>query len=175
MRWLAVIITISALIFGCSPKKAEKGAAENAPEKIISRDEAVGSLPCFKCHSYQKFSAQPHKGIFSHQKHMDAGYHCNQCHDPRGHRHMVVNRNICGNCHSMKVIALKKTSMPSKFNHESHSKMFGCKECHPKTFVMKAGAAHITMKDINEGKFCGACHNGKAASPASDCEKCHKG
>ena len=114
MRWLVAIITISALIFGCSPKKAEKGVTEKAPEKIISRDEAVGSLPCFKCHSYQKFSAPPQKGIFPHQRHMDAGYHCNQCHDPRGHRHMVVNRKICSNCHSMKMITFDRTVLPSK-------------------------------------------------------------
>jgi len=174
MRGAVLIVIAGSLIFGCS-QKTEKERAEKAPEKVISAAEAVSSLPCFKCHSYQKFSSAPQKGIFSHQIHTKTGYHCNQCHDFEGHKYMKINKDLCGNCHNIKVIALKKTSMPSKFNHESHSKMFGCKECHPKTFVMKAGAAHITMKDINEGKFCGACHNGKAASPASDCEKCHKG
>lgn len=174
MRWAVLIVIAGSLIFGCS-QKTEKEKAEKAPEKVISAAEAVSSLPCFKCHSYQKFSSTPQKGIFSHQIHTKTGYHCNQCHDFEAHKYMKINKDICGNCHNIKVIALKKTSMPSKFNHESHSKMFGCKECHPKTFVMKAGSAYITMKDINEGKFCGACHNGKAASPASDCEKCHKG
>lgn len=174
MRWLVAIITISALIFGCSPKKAEKGATEKAPEKIISRDEAVGSLPCFKCHSYQKFSAPPQKGIFPHQRHMDAGYHCNQCHDPRGHRHMVVNRNICSNCHSMKIITFDRTVLPSKFNHEAHTRLFNCKECHPGVFLMSAGAARVTMKDIDNGAYCGACHDGKKAFASSECAKCHK-
>lgn len=173
MRWLVVVITISALILGCSPKKTEK-PLEKAPEKIISRDEAVGSLPCFKCHSYQKFSAPLQRGIFPHQKHMDAGYHCNQCHDPKGHQHIVVNRNTCSNCHSMKIITFDRTALPSKFNHEAHAKMFGCKDCHPNIFLMSAGAARITMQDIYNGAYCGACHDGKKAFASSECAKCHK-
>ena len=54
-----------------------------------------------------------------------------------------------------------------------------CADCHtkPKLFEMKQGKDKITMKDMNEGKFCGACHDGKKAfsvkAPA-DCTKCHK-
>ncbi len=175
MRLTVLIVLVSSLVLGCLQKKVEKEKTEKAPERVISVDEAVGSLTCFKCHSYHKFSSAPQKGIFSHKIHTKTRYHCNQCHDFEGHKYIKINNDICGNCHNVKIIALKKTSMPSKFNHESHSKMFGCKECHPKTFVMKAGAAHMTMKDINDGKFCGACHNGNVASSVTDCEKCHKG
>lgn len=54
-----------------------------------------------------------------------------------------------------------------------------CAGCHsePKHFEMKKGAAKITMADINSGKFCGACHDGKTAFKAGDpanCAKCHK-
>lgn len=175
MRW-AIFVVISALMFGCSsklPSAAEKKHPEKAPEKVISRDEAYGSLPCFKCHSYQKFSGQPRKGIFSHQIHTKTGYHCNQCHDFKGHRHITINKNVCGNCHGIRVIAFNKTSMPSRFNHESHTRKTGCRECHPKVFVMKSGSSQVTMKDIDNGLFCGACHNGKKAFPSSDCSKCH--
>lgn len=54
-----------------------------------------------------------------------------------------------------------------------------CADCHikPKLFEMKKGGDKITMAAINEGKFCGACHNGTKAfatkNPA-DCKKCHK-
>jgi len=54
-----------------------------------------------------------------------------------------------------------------------------CPDCHasPKLFEMKKGAAKLTMAAMNEGKFCGACHDGKKAfsvkAPA-DCAKCHK-
>lgn len=52
-----------------------------------------------------------------------------------------------------------------------------CAACHPAVFKMKKGADVITMKDMNEGKFCGACHNGTKAfstKDAANCAKCHK-
>ena len=172
MRWLVYLI-IAFLMFGCTPEKTEK-IIEKAPEKVISRDEAVGSLPCFRCHSYQKFSSQPQKGIFPHSVHMETGYHCNQCHEIKGHKNIVVNRDICSNCHNMKTISFKKTAFPSRFDHMLHSNIFGCKDCHPKIFIMKAGASYVTMKDIYNGAYCGACHDGKKAFSSSDCAKCHE-
>jgi len=53
-----------------------------------------------------------------------------------------------------------------------------CADCHQSgIFKMKKGADAITMKDINDGKFCGTCHNGTKAFSAKDaanCGKCHK-
>ncbi len=52
-----------------------------------------------------------------------------------------------------------------------------CNDCHPAVFKMKKGADAITMKDINDGKFCGTCHNGTKAFSAKDaatCAKCHQ-
>lgn len=51
-----------------------------------------------------------------------------------------------------------------------------CPDCHPKTWPMKKGAA-MKMGDMNDGKACGTCHNGKKAFKTSDeanCGKCHK-
>ena len=63
--------------------------------------------------------------------------------------------------------------MPSRFDHEAHTKRYGCQECHPKLFLMKAGSANITMQDINNGAYCGDCHNGKKAFSAGECARCH--
>lgn len=53
-----------------------------------------------------------------------------------------------------------------------------CADCHQSgLFKMKKGGNAITMKDINDGKFCGGCHNGTKAFSAKDpanCAKCHK-
>jgi len=56
------------------------------------------------------------------------------------------------------------------------SKGLKCNACHTKIFKMKKGADKITMNAIKEGKFCGACHDGKAAFKANDpakCKTCH--
>ena len=58
-----------------------------------------------------------------------------------------------------------------------------CTDCHDVTggkggiFQMKQGTAKQTMAQMNEGKGCGTCHNGKKAFATSDpknCMRCHK-
>jgi c(7)-type cytochrome triheme protein len=52
-----------------------------------------------------------------------------------------------------------------------------CNNCHPNIFPMKRTAEEMKMSDMNAGKYCGACHNGKKAfgtSNAADCSKCHQ-
>lgn len=54
-----------------------------------------------------------------------------------------------------------------------------CADCHtkPKLFEMKKGGGKMTMAAMNEGKSCGACHDGKKAfsvKAAADCVQCHK-
>ncbi len=60
-----------------------------------------------------------------------------------------------------------------KFVHEVHTKKFKCGECHTKLFAFKKGQDKITMAQIYEGKFCGACHDGKKAFSSNECGKCH--
>lgn len=64
------------------------------------------------------------------------------------------------------------------FDGKTHAdKGLKCADCHPANFKMKKGGDVITMKDMEAGKNCGACHNGTKAfevkTPAS-CAKCHK-
>ena len=66
------------------------------------------------------------------------------------------------------------------FDGKAHAdKGLKCADCHikPKLFEMKKGGDKITMAAMNDGKFCGACHDGNKAfsvkAPAN-CVKCHK-
>jgi c(7)-type cytochrome triheme protein len=60
------------------------------------------------------------------------------------------------------------------FKGDDHAgKGLKCSECHTKIFPYKKG--EMKMADINAGKYCGVCHNGKRAfKPAGNCAKCHK-
>jgi c(7)-type cytochrome triheme protein len=53
-----------------------------------------------------------------------------------------------------------------------------CADCHQSgLFKMKKGGEVLTMKDMEAGKNCGACHNGTKAfgvKDAATCAKCHK-
>ena len=67
------------------------------------------------------------------------------------------------------------------FDAKAHAdKGLKCPDCHnkPKLFEMKKDAnPKLTMAAMNEGKFCGACHDGTKAfsvKAPGDCAKCHK-
>ncbi|MFQ5559078.1 MAG: cytochrome c3 family protein [Nitrospinota bacterium] len=70
--------------------------------------------------------------------------------------------------------------LPATFNHRKHQKSFpDCRECHEKYFSMHFGSATgsgvFTMKNMERGWFCGACHNGKRAfSVKGSCDTCHR-
>lgn len=65
---------------------------------------------------------------------------------------------------------------PVVFQHWFHRIRFRCKVCHSELkFEMRAGANDVLMKDIVDGKFCGACHNGKIAWATDNCDYCHSG
>lgn len=63
------------------------------------------------------------------------------------------------------------------FDHNQHFKQEGiknnCKTCHNAIFNLRSRTRY-TMADMEKGKSCGACHNGKRASDLKDCVQCHK-
>ena len=65
---------------------------------------------------------------------------------------------------------------PAIFPHWAHRLQFKCHVCHDAITVMKAGANPITMEAIQQGKYCGTCHNGKTAFQATfeACPRCHR-
>ncbi len=67
---------------------------------------------------------------------------------------------------------------PTVFPHWVHRIRYKCyAACHPALFEMKAGANPMTMDAMREGKFCGACHDGKTAWGIGfdTCNRCHRG
>jgi c(7)-type cytochrome triheme protein len=68
------------------------------------------------------------------------------------------------------------------FSHRVHVPKVGkCTTCHMKDFKMKRGTSGpITLAAKQEGKFCGACHDGKTTMGGGvvfaidECDRCHK-
>lgn len=58
------------------------------------------------------------------------------------------------------------------YPHYPHTQWLMCSNCHPKIFIMQAGANPITQEKIEKGEYCGRCH-GKVAFPLSNCTRCH--
>lgn len=68
------------------------------------------------------------------------------------------------------------------FTHQTHVVDLGldCDACHPDTFEKKRGSAlakgDFTMASMEEGMYCGACHNGDMAFGVKEpdsCATCH--
>lgn len=64
------------------------------------------------------------------------------------------------------------------FSHWSHRSRFSCRVCHFELdFDFVAGETDITAEDLQNGEFCGACHDGERAFGITkkNCSKCHTG
>ncbi len=140
--------------------------------------------------------------VFSHKFHLEA-YSCKDCHTKvfpykAGARHNTMadmaKGKSCGTCHNgkdafstagdcakchpgfkPKDIVFKTDAGDATFSHDFHLGMFKCADCHTKIFPYATGGKQVPMADMETGKSCGACHNGKDAfSVKGDCGKCHK-
>jgi c(7)-type cytochrome triheme protein len=73
-------------------------------------------------------------------------------------------------------VTLKNKGGDVVFSHAAHVEGMGqkCQECHPKLYTNAKQHRKVSMKEMQKGKSCGACHNGKRAfSVKGDCGKCH--
>jgi len=64
------------------------------------------------------------------------------------------------------------------FSHWSHRAAYTCRVCHTELeFAMARGESGITEAACREGRFCGACHDGKRAfgHDEGSCTRCHAG
>lgn len=164
---LFIVVTLASCKWGTDEK-----AVQEEPESPIIKSLKNASIPCFACHTYERFASEE-PGAFSHVKHGSFGLHCNQCHAIKEHTASTVKPEACNACHKPTTFTYDASGMPATFTHEDHAKKFACDECHPKRFKTKKGATKITMDMMYQGKSCGACHNGKKAFASTECEKCH--
>jgi len=74
-------------------------------------------------------------------------------------------------------IELSTSGKPNRmviFSHKVHTQWLTCSNCHNAIFKREAGNAKITMDAIDEGKYCGVCHDKVALAKPSGCKGCHK-
>ena len=149
---------------------------KGATEAVFKHDSHLPKLgnKCRTCHSNKNITGERNVSMAQ----MEKGKSCGACHD--GKKAFTVAGN-CGNCHkgmaAPKVVTFKmKGIADAAFSHDVHLNMYKCNDCHTKLFAYRAGAKRYTMADMEKGKSCGSCHNGKDAfASTGDCVKCHPG
>ncbi|HEY3309598.1 MAG TPA: c(7)-type cytochrome triheme domain-containing protein [Desulfuromonadaceae bacterium] len=173
LRWIALTISILA---GWAPLVAgfEVGdqtfSTENAGKVIFKhsvhlkkKTRTAANLSCKSCHNDKM-----KKGIHYSMDQMKEGKSCGMCHGKT-----AFSLSKCTACHKVKDVAMMvKETGSVRFRHSTHTAKFACGDCHNKYF--KTGKnPKVSMAEMEKGKSCGACHNGKAAFSISACNTCH--
>jgi c(7)-type cytochrome triheme protein len=63
---------------------------------------------------------------------------------------------------------------PVRFDHTTHSGRVQnkCVSCHPQTFRIVRPTRRTSHAEMDAGRSCGACHDGKRAFGVQDAERC---
>jgi c(7)-type cytochrome triheme protein len=122
------------------------------------------NFSCKTCHESSKLNTRHYT-----MAEMERGKSCGACHN--GTKAFALTK--CTQCHKVREITYKvKETGALVFSHTRHLKTMQCNSCHNRLF--KAGPnPKVKMAEMDKGKSCGACHNGKAAFKVGECIKCH--
>jgi c(7)-type cytochrome triheme protein len=175
---LLLSISLASILYAAG--MGEMGSVGSMADKISIRTEKIGEVVfshrrhganCGLCHP-KIFKKQRNSNHVS-MKMMERGMSCGACHN--GRRAFSVTGD-CSTCHAGDVAIQTVNLGKVIFSHEIHTGMFGCDECHPDLFKPQKNSNHATMKAMEEGKSCGACHDGGTAFDVTgDCVTCHVG
>ena len=185
--FLIVILLIAALpsvLYAVSMEgMGGMGGAVKIVNEVYIQTQTVGKVlfthnvhgtRCNTCHPklFKKKSNSNHVSM----KAMERGKSCGACHN--GRKVFSVTGD-CARCHAGDMLYKDKDIGNISFSHSVHIEMLeGCDSCHPDLYKAKQGANKATMKDMGNGKSCGACHDGSEAfsvTSTADCDKCHAG
>jgi len=140
-------------------------------EIVFPHSVHIAQFNCTDCHP-DVFTAKRGSNP-STMKDMEDGKSCGACHDGSG---AFSVKGDCTTCHTnaVDIPFTNKDIGKIVFPHSVHLEQFTCTDCHPDVFTAKRGSNPSTMKDMEDGKTCGACHDGSAAfSVKGDCVTCH--
>src|SRR6185369_3404987 len=106
---------------------------------------------------------------------MEKGKSCGACHNKQ--RPSTPQLSACTACHPVGDVPIRIPDFGTlTFSHGKHLGMYTCGDCHESLFRTGRGEnPHASMAQMERGKSCGACHDGKSAfSVKGDCIKCHQ-
>lgn len=157
---------------------------------------------CATCHVVKEVTYKVKETgptLFSHKTHLKVA-ECPACH-PKLYAPNQTNRRVgmaamakgrsCGACHDSKqafsviectkchptgeLLFEEKSAGNVVFSHKYHTQLFTCADCHATDYKTTRSKVRVSMQEMENGKSCGSCHNGKSAfSVKEKCDACHK-
>ncbi|MBK5275127.1 MAG: cytochrome c3 family protein [Desulfuromonadales bacterium] len=173
-----VIVMFSAVCAGAAETKDIKFPFKNAEPVVFSHE--------FHLVKYNNNCKVCHNAIFNmkDRRHftmaeMEKTKSCGACHSGVK-AFSVSSEKDCSRCHkgTPRDVTYKINGLSNAvFSHAIHIAKTGgaCRSCHNGTVITGKGKP-VSMDQMEKGKTCGACHNGKKAfTVAANCDRCHKG
>lgn len=131
---------------------------------LKKKTRTTSNLSCKACHN-----SNMQKNVRYSMADMEKGKSCGMCHN--GKNAFALAK--CTQCHKVKDMVYKvKETGPVAFSHVKHLKGMQCNSCHSQLYKTGRNAT-VSMANMEKGKSCGACHNGKKAFAVAECVKCH--
>ena len=168
----AVLLLAAPLLLFAKDYKKVTFQTVNAGPVVFDHNVHVGKLDndCTVCHnSLYKIGV---KNPTATMADMEKGKSCGTCHNKK----RAFGVSECLRCHVVDKVPIVIPDFGTlEFPHKVHLSVYTCSDCHNKIFIAKSGKnPHVTMKQMEQGKSCGACHDGSTAfSVKADCTKCH--
>ena len=177
MRLPTSIITLVALAWGVTGASAlelkDVTFNTNGGGKVVfshqlhlkKKSEKSANVSCKSCHDSKEGKAR----VVYTMADMEKGKSCGKCHT--GQKAFSISQ--CTGCHKVKEITFQiKETGPVQFSHARHLKKMQCNACHTKLYATGPNK-EVSMAEMEKGKSCGACHNGKKAFGIAKCDACH--
>lgn len=154
----------------CHPVKEITYKVKETGPTHFSHKTHIEAAECSACHPKLYATTQKNKraGMAAMQK----GKSCGACHNAK----QAFAVKECSKCHPTRELQFEEKSTGNvPFSHTFHTGLYGCGDCHAKLFGTTRSKVKVTMQQMEAGKSCGGCHDGKAAFSVKDkCEACHK-
>jgi c(7)-type cytochrome triheme protein len=143
-------------------------------------------LSCVQCHNglfeMEALKVQEKKDF--NMESFYQGKYCGACHNGKD---AFASNTQCARCHLRVKGMGPQRDIPDykapesfgqakkevRFNHEIHTRLTKCSNCHPGLFKIKKGANKITQADHGQKKYCFVCHDGKKSFSWNSCSSCH--
>jgi c(7)-type cytochrome triheme protein len=154
----------------CHPTKEITYEVKETGPTHFSHKNHIGVADCSKCHPKLYSLTQKNRRVGMAA--MERGKSCGACHNSR----QAFSVKVCSKCHPVKEVVFEdKIIGDVTFSHRFHCGLYACGKCHTKLYQTNRSKVRVGMQEMEQGKSCGSCHDGKVAfSVKGKCSECHQ-
>ncbi len=154
----------------CHPVKEITYQVKETGPTNFSHTAHLAAVQCGACHP--KLYAPNQKNKRAGMAAMAKGASCGACHNAK----LAFSVKECSKCHPVRELLFEEKSTGNvMFSHTFHIGLYTCSDCHASLYKTLRDPVKITMGEMEKGKSCGGCHDGKTAFTVTDtCKSCHK-